>query len=147
MSPAVPLDRQQEAPERGPDGMLSLACDDNVSATKELATPTLAAQSPPPPQVELTLPPWADAGIDHDSTAHGGLRRGQAWRDVVLEPTANELGDAIQVRRLVVAENPDRPALLTEHVLEAAEPWVPRGSGQKLRARSSSNSASSTGRR
>lgn len=64
----------------------------------------------------------AGAGVDHDSTAHGGLRRGQAWRDVVLEPTANEFGDGIQVRRLVVVENPDHPALLTEDVLEAAEP-------------------------
>ena len=30
----MPLDRRQEAPERGPDGMLALACDDNASAQR-----------------------------------------------------------------------------------------------------------------
>ena len=84
--------------------------------------------------------------VDDDAAAHGGLGSCQAWRDVVLKPGADQLGDAVQVLWLLVPQDADRPPLLGQDILEAAEPRVLCGLGRKS-VRSSSNSTSSTGSR
>jgi hypothetical protein len=84
--------------------------------------------------------------VDDDAAAHGGLGCRQAWRDVVLKPAADQLGDAVQVLWLLVPRMPiARPC-------SARTYWKPRKPGccealGRKSARSSSNSASSTGSR
>lgn len=96
--------------------------------------------------VALGLVACGGGHVDDDAAAHGGLGSCQAWRDVILKPGADQLGDAIQVLWPLVPQDADRPPVLGQDVLEATEPRVLCRLGRKS-ARSSSNSTSSTGSR
>jgi hypothetical protein len=63
--------------------------------------------------------------VDDDAAPHGRLRPGQSWRDVIAEPGADQAADAIEILWLLVPQNADRPPVLGQDVLEAAETGVP----------------------
>jgi hypothetical protein len=72
--------------------------------------------------------------VDAGAAAHGGLGTRQAWREVVLRPRADQLGDAVQVLWLLVKQDADRPPLLGQDVLEATEARMLCGLGQEVGA-------------
>ena len=53
---------------------------------------------------------------------------------MVLEPGADQAGDAIKILRLLVPQNADGPTLLRQDVLEAAESRVLCGPRHEVRA-------------
>jgi hypothetical protein len=62
------------------------------------------------------------------TTVSGPTSRG----DVVLEPGADQVGDAVHVLWLLVPQDADRPPVLGQDIREAAEPRVSLGLGQKV---------------
>jgi hypothetical protein len=110
-------------------------------------TPPITPPAPGAAQRSRVLPPAHSPSIfglgrygvrrghvDDDAAVHGGLGSCQAWRDVVLKPGADQLGDAVQVLWLLVPQDADRPPVLGQDVLEATEPGVLCGSGQEVGA-------------
>jgi hypothetical protein len=76
------------------------------------------------------MPPatWLSGGsrghVDNDAAAYGRLGSGQSRHDVILEPRAHQLSDAIKVFWLLVPQDAECPALVGKDILESAEPGV-----------------------
>jgi hypothetical protein len=62
--------------------------------------------------------------LNDDAAAYGRLGSRQSRRDVISEPGAHQVGDAIKVLWLVIPQDAECPAVVGQNKLEAAESGV-----------------------